>query len=67
VTVSEKFLETAMIMLAEQFVRLGGLSMEDSMSLSEQIIPGIDWENTALMHKGYSWLAKYHLNKRTRI
>lgn len=62
---TEKFLQTATVMLAEEFVRLGELSMEDSMELSVEIIPDIDWENAALMHKGFGWIAKNYLCKHT--
>jgi hypothetical protein len=62
-TKSEKFLQTATELLAKEFVRLGGLSTEDSMVLSAEIIPGIDWENWALMHKGFGWIAKNYLRK----
>jgi hypothetical protein len=61
ITKSDRFIETATEMLAEQFMRLGGLSHEDSIELSENIIPTIDWENEALMHKGYAWIAKQYL------
>ena len=64
---TEKFLQTATIMLAEEFVRLGGLSMDDSMKLSAEIIPGIDWENPYLMHKGFGWIAWNYLRKQAAM
>jgi hypothetical protein len=63
ITKSEKFLQTAVTMLSKEFMRLGGLSYEDSIRLSEKIIPNLDWENEALMHKGFGWMAKEYLRK----
>jgi len=58
-TVSEEFIQGATMMLAEEFKRFNNdLSDEDSVKLSEEIMPRIDWSNEALMHKGLSWIAK---------
>ena len=62
-TKSEKFLQTATKLLAEQFQRLGKVSYEDSLKWAEEIIPVIDWENEALMHKGFSWIAKQYIGR----
>ena len=58
---SEKFLQMATSMLADEFVRLGNLPIEVATELSSKIIPTIDWEDDALMHKGFGWMAKTYL------
>lgn len=60
---SETFLQTATKILTEEIMRFGGLSYDDSTKLSREIIPEIDWENEALMHKGYGWIAKEYFRK----
>ena len=61
---SDKFLETATKMLAKEIMRFGDdISYDDSMLLSEEIVANIDWDNEALMHKGYSWIAKNYMNR----
>ena len=58
-TVSDEFIQGATLMLAEEFRRFDDdLSVEDSVKLSEEVMPRIDWSNEALMHKGLSWIAK---------
>jgi hypothetical protein len=58
---SEKFIQGAALMLAEEFKRFNdGLTFEDSVKLSEKVMSRIDWENEALMHKGLGWIAKNH-------
>jgi len=62
---SEKFMETAVSMLAKEIMFFdNSISFEDSMSLSEEIVSTIDWENEALMHKGFAWIAKNYINHR---
>jgi hypothetical protein len=57
--VSEKFIQGAVLMLADEFKRFNdGLTFEDSVELSEKVMSRIDWENEALMHKGLGWIAK---------
>ena len=58
-TMSSEFIQGATLMLAEEFRRFNDdLSVEDSVKLSEETMPKIDWSNEALMHKGLSWIAK---------
>lgn len=35
--------------------------------ISDDIINVIDWDNSALMHKGLSWMAKNYLMKQNMI
>ena len=58
---SEKFLQTATSMLAEEFIRLGNFSAEVATELSNKVIPTIDWDNEAIMHKGFGWIAKTYM------
>jgi hypothetical protein len=60
---SEAFLQTATKALTDEIMRFGGLSYDDSTKLSTEIISTIDWENEALMHKGYAWMAKEYFRK----
>jgi len=60
--VSEKFIQGATLLLAEEFRRFNSaLTLEDSIDLAKYVIPKIDWENEALMHKGLGWIAKNYL------
>ena len=63
---SKKFIQGATMLLAEEFRRFNGsLTFEDSVKLSESVMPKIDWENEALMHKGLGWIAKNYVSQTT--
>ena len=36
-----------------------------AIQISNEIIKIIDWDNSALMHKGLSWMAKNYLNQQS--
>jgi|GEM_PF-2046650 len=42
------------------------LSENDIQVFTEDLLLQIDWTNPALMHKGYSWMVKTYLNKKSR-
>lgn len=43
-------------------MRLANIAEEDKASqISGDIVKVIDWNNSALMHKGLSWMAKNYL------
>ena len=63
-TMSENFIQGATILLADEFRRFDtDLTFEDSVKLSEDIMPKIDWENEVLMHKGLGWIAKNYVHQ----
>lgn len=39
----------------------GALSGNAAESMAEAVVRKIDWNNTALMHKGFSWIAQEYL------
>lgn len=45
--------------------RLSGdnLNQRDIVMYAERAVAEIDWNNSALMHKGISWIAKNYLRK----
>lgn len=35
--------------------------------IAEEILQVVDWNSSALMHKGFSWMAKNYLNQQKSI
>lgn len=49
-------------------MRLANITEESkSEQISGDIVKVIDWNNSALMHKGLSWMAKNYLMKQNMI
>lgn len=61
-TVSNEMVEFAKKELTSIIMRLVN-SIEESKAnqISNDIVKVIDWNNSALMHKGLSWMAKNYL------
>lgn len=49
-------------------MRLANITEEAKANqISNEIVKATDWNNSALMHKGLSWMAKNHLMKQNMI
>lgn len=48
-------------------MRLAKVEESQATQVSDDIVKVIDWDNSALMHKGLSWIAKSYLMKRNMI
>ena len=51
----EKELTTRVMLLSKN------ISKNKACQLAKEIVQVIDWDNSALMHKGLSWIAKNYL------
>ncbi len=61
-TVSNEMVEFAKKELTSIIMRLVNTIEESKASqISNDIVKVIDWNNSALMHKGLSWMAKNYL------
>lgn len=60
-----KFIAFAETKITDELLRFskGSLSYEESEELAKIVVGKIDWNNSALMHKGISWIAKNYLNQ----
>ncbi len=67
-TVSNEMIEFAKKELTSIIMRLVN-SIEESRAnqISDDIVKVIDWNNSALMHKGLSWMAKNYLIQQNMI
>lgn len=67
-TVSKEMLDFAKKELTAIVMRLANIPEEDKASqISRDIVKVIDWNNSALMHKGLSWMAKSYLTQQNLI
>lgn len=55
---AEKEMESQVIRFSKK-----PLSSKKTKSLAKEIVSKIDWNNSALMHKGLSWIAKNYLKQ----
>jgi len=64
-TIDEKFINQAIKEMTTELVRFsnGTLDTVKSNELAKVAVSEIDWSNSALMHKGISWIAKNYLEK----
>jgi len=64
-TIDEKFINQTIKEMTTELVRFsnGTLDTVKSTELAKLIVSEIDWSNSALMHKGISWIAKSYLEK----
>ena len=46
---------------------LGTIEENNAAKISNEILNVIDWNNSALMHKGLSWMAKNYLVQQNMI
>lgn len=59
--------EMALLLAKEEIIRTvqenySEDSYDEASKLSEDLIKKIDWDDSALMHKGISWITKSYLN-----
>lgn len=67
-TVSKEMIDFAKNELTVIVMRLANITEEAKASkISGDIVNVIDWNNSALMHKGLSWMAKNYLMKQNMI
>ena len=64
-TIDEKFINQTIKEMTTELVRFsnGTLDTVKSNELAKVAVSEIDWSNSALMHKGISWIAKNYLEK----
>ena len=61
-TVSREMIDFAKKELTVIVMRLANITEEAKAGkISSDIVNAIDWDNSALMHKGLSWMAKNYL------
>lgn len=66
--VSKEMIDFAEKELTVIVMRLANITEEGKASkISGDIVNVIDWNNSALMHKGLSWIAKNYLAKQNII
>lgn len=53
--------------LTSIIMRLAKVEESQAGQVSDDIVKVIDWNNSALMHKGLSWIAKNYLMKQNMI
>lgn len=68
-TVSKPFVEFAEKEIQIQILRFTKNSIleEKSKELAKEVVSIIDWDDSALMHKGLSWIAKNFLIRKKII
>ena len=67
-TVSTEMIEFAKKELTSIVMRLSSITIEAKANhISNDIVKVIDWNNSVLMHKGLSWIAKNYLMKQNMI
>lgn len=67
-TVSKEMIDFAKKEITSIVMRLTNITEEAKASqISGDIVNVIDWNNSALMHKGLSWMAKNYLMKQNMI
>lgn len=67
-TVSNEMVEFAKKELTSIIMRLvNSIEVSKANQISNDIVKVIDWNNSALMHKGLSWMAKNYLIQQNMI
>ncbi len=67
-TVDNKFLESVekeLIVHVKRFV--SGIEESKASQIAKEIVDKIDWNNSALMHKGLSWMTKNYLMSKKMV
>lgn len=66
--VNKEMIDFARKELTSIVMRLANITEEDKANqISGDILKVIDWNNSALMHKGLSWMAKNYLTAQNII
>lgn len=60
-----EFIKFAEVKMAKEIAAYGQGKIDNnkSLELAKVVVSEIDWNNSALMHKGFSWIAKSFLEK----
>ena len=68
-TVSKSFIEFAEKEMQVQILRFSqnNILEQKAKELSKEVVSIIDWNDSTLMHKGLSWIAKNFLIKKNLI
>ena len=67
-TINKEMIDFAKKELTFIVMRLANITEESKAEqISGDIVKVIDWNNSALMHKGLSWMAKNYLMKQNMI
>ena len=68
ITVSKEYIDFAQKELTSIVMRfLNNIEEKKANQISKEIVKLIDWNNSALMHKGLSWMAKNYLVKQNML
>ena len=67
ITTSKEFLEFAKKELVTCIMRFSKNIEENKANGIAEEIQVVDWNSSALMHKGFSWIAKNYLNQQKII
>ena len=59
------FIRFAEVKMAKELITYakGKIDETKSIEMAKVVVSEIDWSNSALMHKGFSWMAKSFLEK----
>jgi len=60
-----KFFQYVDTTMTKELLRFskGRLSNDEAGKMAKVVVSKIDWNNSALMHKGISWIAKNYINQ----
>lgn len=65
ITVNKDFMDFTEKEMTNQLIRFSkeSLKEDEAKVMAKDIVKKIDWNNSALMHKGLSWIAKNYLEQ----
>lgn len=66
-TINKEFLNFAEDELTNNVINLGNFEKAKAKQIAKEIVKIIDWDNSALMHKGFTWMVKNYLIKQKLI
>ena len=66
-TINKEFLNFAEDELTNNVINLGNFEKAKAKQIAKEILKIIDWDNSALMHKGFTWMVKNYLIKQKLI
>lgn len=67
-TVNREFIEFAEKEITSIVMRfISAIEERKAIQIAKEIVDLIDWNDSALMHKGFSWMAKNYLMQRNMI
>lgn len=66
-TINKEFLNFADDELTNNVINLGNFEKAKAKQIAKEILKIIDWDSSALMHKGFTWMVKNYLIKQKLI